>query len=135
MLLPGASFDMDSKDFMPSHRDILDLKTSFTNYSKSDLVHLRKQLLTELNGDTFFKLNQWPREMKIMLFNKPIGDRNTFKLMCFLLGNGCPPLLAIKWIMSSQHWCGKLTTSAEKSDLFRERNGRTGAIFSSCAEL
>ena len=35
---------------------------------------------------------------------KPIGDVGTFKLMLFVLGNGCSPNLMLRWILTSQTW-------------------------------
>jgi hypothetical protein len=35
---------------------------------------------------------------------KPLGDEDSFKLLCFLTGNGCPPIVTGKWILSSQFW-------------------------------
>ena len=32
-------------------------------------------------------------------WRKPIGDRDTFKLMLFCLGNGCSPNLISRWIL------------------------------------
>ena len=33
-----------------------------------------------------------------------VGERDTFKLMLFCLGNGCSPNLITKWILLSQTW-------------------------------
>ena len=41
-----------------------------------------------------------------------MGDNDTFKLMLFGLGNGCPPHLMVKWILSSQTWA--TASKAEK---------------------
>ena len=35
---------------------------------------------------------------------KPIGDKETFKLLLFCLGNGCSPDLICPWILLSQAW-------------------------------
>ena len=51
-----------------------------------------------------FPLKSWPREMVLMFWKKPPGDRETFKLVLFLLGNGCSPDLIRRWIVLSQHW-------------------------------
>lgn len=34
---------------------------------------------------------------------KPLNDEETLKLL-FLFGNGCPPLVISKWILTSQFW-------------------------------
>jgi hypothetical protein len=46
----------------------------------------------------------WVRRL---FWQKPIDDKNAFKLLCFLIGNGCPPLYCCKWILSSQFWNGR----------------------------
>ena len=35
---------------------------------------------------------------------KPPSDTETFKLVLFLLGNGCAPILIPRWIMLVQYW-------------------------------
>ena len=30
--------------------------------------------------------------------------KGTFQLTLFLIGNGCPPELIVKWVLSSQYW-------------------------------
>ena len=45
-------------------------------------------------------------------WRKPIGDRDTFKLMLFCLGNGNSPNLISRWILLSQAWAPE---KAEKS--------------------
>ena len=42
--------------------------------------------------------------MKLLFWKKPVADLDTFKLVLFLLGNGCPPDLFRRWILSSQFW-------------------------------
>ena len=46
-----------------------------------------------------------------MFWAKPIGDKETFKLMMFCLGNGCAPQLITHRIILSQSW---LPMKAEK---------------------
>ena len=50
--------------------------------------------------------HQWRRLLPLRLTfgKKPIGDRKTFKLMLFCLGNGCSPPLISRWILLSQTW-------------------------------
>lgn len=64
----------------------------------------RRRLLKVIDGDAFFPLKSWPREMVLMFWKRPPGDRETFKLVLFLLGNGCSPDLIRRWIVLSQHW-------------------------------
>jgi len=49
-------------------------------------------------------IRSWPKEMKMVFWQKPIGDKDTFKLTLFLLGNGCSLNLVWKWILLSQSW-------------------------------
>ena len=42
-----------------------------------------------------------------------MGDTETFKLVLFLIGNGCEPTLIRRWIMLAQHWADS-TVKAEK---------------------
>ena len=50
--------------------------------------------------------HQWrrPLPLRLTFWKKPIGDRETFKLMLFCLGNGCSPPLISTWILLSQTW-------------------------------
>ena len=64
----------------------------------------RAELLKILNRDAFFPFKTWPDEMRMVFWRKPIGDKDTFKLALFLLGNGCSPYLITKWILLSQCW-------------------------------
>ena len=72
--------------------------------SKKEVSQERAELFKILNGDAFFPLKTWPDEMKMVFWQKPIGDKETFKLALFLLGNGCSPYLITKWIFLSQSW-------------------------------
>ena len=33
-----------------------------------------------------------------------MGDKETFRLALFLIGNGCAPLLITEWILLAQYW-------------------------------
>ena len=50
--------------------------------------------------------HQWrrPLPLRLTFWKKLIGDRETFKLMLFCLGNGCSPPLISTWILLSQTW-------------------------------
>ena len=50
--------------------------------------------------------HQWRRllPLRLTFWKKPIGDRETLKLMLFCLGNGCSPPLISRWILLSQTW-------------------------------
>ena len=81
------------------------------NYSRERLI-----LFRSLSGDLFFYLKLWPMWVRRLFWQKPIDDKNAFKLLCFLIGNGCPPLYCCKWILSSQFWngCYNLCDKLEK---------------------
>ena len=79
--------------------------------SKQEIIAERRELFQIINGDAFFPLKWWPEEYQRMFWAKPIGDKETFKLMMFCLGNGCAPHLISQWIILSQSW---LPTKAEK---------------------
>ena len=64
----------------------------------------RREILHSINSHAFFPLDWWPDDIKLLFWRKPVGDLNTFKLVLFLLGNGCPPELFKRWILSSQFW-------------------------------
>ena len=49
-------------------------------------------------------LSSWPRDLRLAFWRKPIGDRETFKLILFCLGNGCSTPLISRWILLSQTW-------------------------------
>ena len=42
---------------------------------------------TYLNGNAFFPLKLWPRDMQAGFWKKPMGDTETFKLALFFIGN------------------------------------------------
>ena len=79
-------------------------KEKYRYLSKSEVVEERREILHSINGDAFFPLNWWPDDMKLLFWKKPLGDLDTFKLVLFLLGNGCPADLFTRWILLSQFW-------------------------------
>ena len=86
-------------------------RSKFRLLSKQEIIAERRELFQIINGDAFFPLKFWPEEYQRMFWAKPIGDKETFKLMMFCLGNGCAPHLISQWIILSQSW---LPTKAEK---------------------
>ena len=88
-----------------------DYRNKFRLLSKQEVIMERRQLLKTINGDAFFPLKAWPQEYQRIFWAKPIGDKDTFKLMLFCLGNGCAPQLITDWIILSQSW---LPCKAEK---------------------
>ena len=72
--------------------------------SKKEVSDRRRQLLKDLNGNAFFSLKLWPKEMQAVFWKKPMGDTETFKLALFFIGNGCAPTLFTEWILLAQYW-------------------------------
>ena len=71
--------------------------------SKKEVSDRRRQLLKDLNGNAFFSLKLWPKEMQAVFWKKPMGDTDTFKLALFFIGNGCAPTLFTEWILLAQY--------------------------------
>ena len=65
--------------------------------SKKEVCDRQRDLLKGLNGNTFFPLKLWPRDMQAVFWKKPMGDTKTFKLVLFFIGNGCALLLFTEW--------------------------------------
>ena len=81
-----------------------DFESFVLRYSKEEICSKRRELLLLLDGDVFYHVNGWPTEMERILWKKPLSDEETFKLMLFLLGNGCGPQLTCEWILTSTYW-------------------------------
>lgn len=62
------------------------------------------KLFKEIDGDVFFALKVWPLKVKKLFWKKPQTDNSTFQVYLFLVGNGCPPEISQKWILSSLYW-------------------------------
>ena len=90
--------------YTPTHDDILALAENITSSSLQHVVNRRKELLKDINGELFCQLQKWPKDMKLAFFKKPMTDQDTFKLLCFMLGNGCQPSIICEWVLSSQKW-------------------------------
>ena len=63
--------------------------------------------------------------MQLKFWKKPIGDKDTFQLVLFLLGNGCAPYLLKRWIMLSQLWATHQYHRREESPANRLRFKKT----------
>lgn len=86
-------------------------RSKFRLLSEQEVIAERRELFETINGNAFFPLKSWPQEYQRMFWAKPHGDKETFKLMMFCLGNGCAPQLITHWIILSQSW---LPMKAEK---------------------
>ena len=78
--------------------------TSIRDLPRPSLIQKRRNLLTLLNGNTFYPLSTWPQDIQQLFWKKPNGDTDTFKLTMYFLGNGCSKHLITEWILTSQHW-------------------------------
>ena len=72
--------------------------------SKREIIQERLELFKDINGNAFFPVKWWPKDMQLTFWKKPIGNSDTFKLVLFLLGNGCSPHPLKRCIMLSQFW-------------------------------
>ena len=61
-------------------------------------------------GGIFYPINSWPIEFRLIFWKKPLSDKNTFKLILFLVGNGCSPWITYEWILTSTYWDRSKTT-------------------------
>ena len=86
-------------------------RSKFRLLSKQEVIAERRELFETINGNAFFPLKSWPQEYQRMFWAKPHGDKETFKLMMFCLGNGCAPQLITHWVILSPSW---LPMKAEK---------------------
>ena len=98
--------------------------------SKAEVIAERRELFRIINGDAFFPLSSWPRDSRLAFWKKPIGDRETFKLMLFCLGNGCSPPLICRWIFLSQTWApNKAEKRARQPDFLNNAEAKRGTWF------
>lgn len=82
---------------------------------EKELVKERWEVWTALNGDAFFPVAAWPKDVRMAFYNKPMSDRQTFKLLVFCLGNGCSPYLIQRWILLTVAWKGNNTTAEKRA--------------------
>ena len=71
---------------------------------KAAVVEKRREIFKLIDGDVFYDMKKQPRDIEQIFWRKPISDIETFKLLMFFVGNGCPPTLINEWIMLSQFW-------------------------------
>ena len=63
--------------------------------SRVEVVEQRRQLTRLIDGDVFFPLKSWPKEMRLIFWKK--NQWVIPKLVLFLIGNGCEPSLIGRW--------------------------------------
>ena len=74
--------------------DIFKFKDFVNTGTAKAISERRHTLLKLIDGDIFYALSLWPQDMKLIFLKKPICDLECFKLLLFLVGNGCPPCFA-----------------------------------------
>ena len=80
----------------------LDALRKFVNsLNQSNISSNRSDLHKSLDGNCFFPTLTWPRDIQLLYNHTPMSDRDTFKFILFMFGNGCPPELCMKFLCTS----------------------------------
>ena len=81
--------------------------SDFVTMSRAQAFRWRNQYLQMIDGDLLAPIQCWPKYLRRIFFKTacPVGDRQTFILYLFMMGNGLSPFVATKWIMSSFAIC------------------------------
>jgi len=72
--------------------------------SKKEVSDQRRELMKDSKRSTFFPLKRWPKDIQTTFWKTPTGNKETFGLAVFLIGNGCAPQPFTEWILLAQHW-------------------------------
>ena len=83
--------------------------------SKPEVIEERKKLMKVIDGDAFFPLKRWPKDVRLIFWKKPPSNTETFKLVLFLLGNGCASTLIVRWIMLAQYWAESIVKAEKRA--------------------
>lgn len=83
---------------------ILQYARNMTNLTRHGIVRERRLLFNLMNGDVFYGTKVWPLWIKKLFWKKPLSDMETFKVFLSFIGNGCPPTVIVKWILTSVYW-------------------------------
>jgi len=99
--------------------------------SKNKVIDRRLELFHLINGDAFFPLQVWLKDMKKIFWSKPQGDLKTFQLKLFAVGNGCSPVLISEWILLAQSWApDKAEKRARQIDnILANMDGKANKLF------
>jgi hypothetical protein len=108
--------DWRLQEWQKVYASVKDYQQTVLTFSYDNVSAERGELVNILNGDMFFDMKLWPAWTKRLFWKKPLTDEESFKLLCFFIGNGCPPLVIAKWILTSQFWQpqGILKSKVEK---------------------
>lgn len=66
-----------------------------------DVTKRCKDIFQLLDGEIFYSLSLWLKEIKIRFWEKPLSEIDTFPIYLFLYGNGCSKNVIKKWIITS----------------------------------
>ena len=83
--------------------------------SKPEVVEEKRKLMKVIDGDPFSPLKRWPKDMCLIFWKKPASETETFKLVLFLLQNGCAPTFIARWIMLVQYWAKSLVKAEKRA--------------------
>ena len=45
--------------------------------SKNQISEKRRKVFEKINGDIFYPIESWPRELRLHIWKKPLSNRNT----------------------------------------------------------
>ena len=98
--------------------NLSELWRDLSRFGKDRMFYYRAAMIKEYDGDIFFPIRLWPKYIRRIFFQKkaPIGDKQTFTILLFFIGNGSSPERAGKWILSSHalFHCSRSQRSALK---------------------
>ena len=83
--------------------------------SRKEVINARRDVFKAINGEAFFAIRRWPQDIELIFWKKAISDQGTFKLVLFLLGNGCAPELISRWVMLSQFWASSPSVAEKRA--------------------
>ena len=63
----------------------------------------------------FFPEKSWRKDILLKFWKKPMGDKETFKLLLFFHGNGCNPEIISRWILLAQSWASSQATAEKRA--------------------
>ncbi len=117
---------------IPSPAEVKDIINVMYKWDRSKISQYRRMLLAEINGRHFLSVYFWPHNMKKIFWSKPMTSRETFMLLCFLLGNKCHIRLALYWVCSSINWCRPCDVDGRCKSItnfFRDFKGKQNTWF------
>ena len=83
---------------------IQELKNFTLSLSPTNILPTRANLNRLLNGNVFYPIYTWPLKIQLLYTNTPLSDQNTFKILVFMYGNGCPPETLLKYLCTSYYY-------------------------------